>query len=467
MRAALHLVWCDDKGDAVYYKRYDPNTGSWSKDLQLAKTAGIACPAIALDSDGTTIHVVWRMWKHVGTTNFHIYYQKCVPTGPGTGGWVGSPLDLCENVSGHGHDYPAIACGPHGQVVVTWMESWGSGVNLQRTYGFREYASGTWQPQILIQDSVPSYRWNPSISTDRSGNVFVAYYGSQSLQNRDSFHVYVKSRLGGVWHSWENVTSSMGYPDSFIAPDIDVNLTTGRPHIVCHSYSISVSGTDTTRYYHIYHSYSPSTGVWTVPEMISDPAVPHDGSPSMFFAGDGSAHVVWSGSDADGMHGGIKYAFCPGDGGTWTTPYWLTSNASGISDFSANITVAADNTLHVVWTRYDSTARYPYQIWGSSYSGSYGGPMAGTTVTPRGFTLGITPNPVSRRMVVSYSLPAAGNVSLKLYNVSGVLAKTVASGYVLPGSHAVSLDRQGLVRGAYIMKLESGSGSLTRKFVIE
>jgi hypothetical protein len=93
--------------------------------------------------------------------------------------------------------------------------------------------------------------------------------------------------------------------------------------------------------------------------------------------------------------------------------------------------------------------------------------MAGMTVTPRGFALDITPNPVSRRMVVNYSLPAAGNVSLKLYDVRGALARTVACGSVLPGNHAVSMDRQGLVRGAYILKLESGASSLTRKLVIE
>jgi hypothetical protein len=70
-------------------------------------------------------------------------------------------------------------------------------------------------------------------------------------------------------------------------------------------------------------------------------------------------------------------------------------------------------------------------------------------------------------MVVNYSLPAAGNVSLKLYDVSGALVKTVTCGYVLPGSHAVNLSGEGLARGAYILKLQSGASSVTRKLVIE
>jgi hypothetical protein len=70
-------------------------------------------------------------------------------------------------------------------------------------------------------------------------------------------------------------------------------------------------------------------------------------------------------------------------------------------------------------------------------------------------------------MAVSHSLPAAANVSLKLYDISGVLAKTLACGYVLPGSHAVSLSRQNPARGAYILKLESDASSFTRKLIIE
>ena len=70
-------------------------------------------------------------------------------------------------------------------------------------------------------------------------------------------------------------------------------------------------------------------------------------------------------------------------------------------------------------------------------------------------------------MAVSHSLPAAANVSLKLYDISGALAKTLACGYVLPGSHAVSLSRQNLARGAYILKLESGASSFIRKLIIE
>jgi len=459
-----HLVWYDQVGEAVYYKRFTPGSG-WSKELQLAKTANYPCPAIALDSNGTTIHVVWRMWKHVGTTNYHIYYWKCNPNGAGTGGWAGTAMDLDENTAGRDHSFPSIAFGPNGQVVVAWQELWGTYPNWIYSIGFREYAGGAWQPQALIGDQSSYYRYYPSIAAAGNGNLFVTSNGP--LADQANPRVLVASRIGtGSWSSWEDVTA--GLPDLyFVIPGIEVNPVTKNPHIACHDYEIAVNGVDTTRYYHIYHSYR-SGGVWTNPEVVSPATEDAEYQASMFFDAGGAAHVVWNGTDAGHTKRGIKYATCSSEGGAWTTPVWLTSNVSGISDHVPNITVQADGSLHAVWTRKNTTARYPYQIWGCDLpAGGFGAQAAGTTVTPHGFALDVSPNPVSRRMVVNYSLPAAGNVTLKLYDVRGAVAKTVACGSVLPGNHAVSLDRQGLARGAYILKLESGLSSLTRKLIIE
>ena len=455
-----HVVWYDQAGDAVYYKRFYPGSG-WSKELQLAKTAGLSYPSIALDSDGSTIHVVWRMWKHVGTTNFHVYYWKCVVTGPGTGGWVGVATDLCSNASGNDHLDPSIACGPNHQVAVSWWER-GGYPNWVSSVGFREYAGGSWQPQATIAGPMSGYMYCPSVAINASGKVFVAYYGSPWLQNRDSFHVYVSSRIGGVWQSWENVTSSVGYPDSFITPHIDVDPLTGDPHVVCHSYSIAVSGIDTSRFYHIYHTYYDGSG-WTVPAMISDPGVQLSTAPSMAFTSDGAAQVIW-GEGAPSF--GIVYSVRNPSTGAWSTPSCVTSNSS-YRHSGSSIAVAPGGVLQAIWTRYDATARYPYQIWGSSYSGSFGGPMAGKTATPLGLALDVSPNPLSREGAVNYSLPVAANVSLKLYDIGGAMVRTVTAGQAAAGSHTAALSRQGLARGAYILKLEAGGYRLTSKLVVE
>jgi hypothetical protein len=68
---------------------------------------------------------------------------------------------------------------------------------------------------------------------------------------------------------------------------------------------------------------------------------------------------------------------------------------------------------------------------------------------------------------VSYALPTAGTVSLKLYDVTGSLAKTIIGGRVQAGRYSTKLSAEGLARGVYVLKLATEAGSATRKIVIE
>jgi hypothetical protein len=273
----------------------------------------------------------------------------------------------------------------------------------------------------------------------------------------------VNRRIDGVWQEWENVTSSLGYPDSFIIPHVDVDPVTGYPHVVCHSYAIvPYDPTHNLYVYHVYHTYRGADG-WTVPAMVSDPSLIFDLAPSMIFAANGTAHVIWQ------MPRGIAYSSRNPGTGVWSTPTEIVHNGS-VSYRGASLTMGPGGTLYGVWTHYDMSqgAQWPYQVWGSSSPGSFfAGQSAGAVEPSHGLALDVSPNPTSRGMKVSYALPAAANVSLRLYDVGGKLVKTVDCGYVQPGNNVVSLSGLDLARGAYILKLESGATSVTRKLVIE
>lgn len=456
-----HLVWVTHNAKNVYalhYKRYYPSTASWTADTVLRSMgdkSNTVTPhaSIALDANGTDIHVVWTGRKHLIQCYYHVYYQKCVPSASGNGGWVGTPTDLCTNHKTYACCDPAVACGASGQVVVTWNEIDEDGHGV----GFREFVSSKWQNQIQLEGLSTYRRSLSSVSAAANGDVFVAYYGTQAGQL--NFHIYVLRRVGINWLPREDATA--GLPNlNFIYADIDVNPISKNPHIVCQGY-----GTDYVN--RIYHTYR-SSGAWLTPEVIpgsgSGPDC-DDVQPSMFFGVDGKAHVVWYEYNSDPLvQRGIEYSFCSSEGGTWSTS-WLTSNVSCYAQWPS-VTVSSTGAGFAVWTKVRDPGSY--QVWGRTLPVGGPGPQAaGTTVPSREFALDVSPNPASRGMVVSYSLPAAGNVSLRLYDVSGALVKTVARGYVLPGGHAVGLSRQGLARGAYILKLESGTYNLTRKLVIE
>jgi uncharacterized delta-60 repeat protein len=96
-----------------------------------------------------------------------------------------------------------------------------------------------------------------------------------------------------------------------------------------------------------------------------------------------------------------------------------------------------------------------------------GGQMAGSTRLGSRYALSVAPNPMRLGAAVSYAVPTAANVSLKLYDISGALAKTVCNGRVQPGRYTTNLSAKGLARGVYILKLQSDACSLTRKVIIE
>jgi hypothetical protein len=76
------------------------------------------------------------------------------------------------------------------------------------------------------------------------------------------------------------------------------------------------------------------------------------------------------------------------------------------------------------------------------------------------------PNPFNPSTSISFQLPEAGNVSLKIYDVLGKEVMTLVDEYRVPGSYEVRLDASNLSGGMYFYKLVSGSFSETKKMIL-
>jgi len=99
---------------------------------------------------------------------------------------------------------------------------------------------------------------------------------------------------------------------------------------------------------------------------------------------------------------------------------------------------------------------------GAQSVGSNPGPAFGLAVEPN-------PSNSSLNSSISYSLPRAGNVSLKLYDITGKLLGTLVNGYRPAGPYSYSLlaAHHSLASGVYLLKLESDGRSATSRLVIE
>lgn len=67
------------------------------------------------------------------------------------------------------------------------------------------------------------------------------------------------------------------------------------------------------------------------------------------------------------------------------------------------------------------------------------------------------PNPFNPTTVIQYSVPAAGLVSLKVFNVLGQEVRSLVNHQQAPGTYRVSFDARGLASGLYFYRITSGS----------
>jgi hypothetical protein len=92
-------------------------------------------------------------------------------------------------------------------------------------------------------------------------------------------------------------------------------------------------------------------------------------------------------------------------------------------------------------------------------------------VTPARPGLTIAPNPFAGDARVSYTLTRAGDVSLRLYDVTGKLVTVLAGGHHPAGKYSLQLaahsSQQKFAAGVYLLELEACGLRLNRKLVIE
>jgi len=83
--------------------------------------------------------------------------------------------------------------------------------------------------------------------------------------------------------------------------------------------------------------------------------------------------------------------------------------------------------------------------------------------------LSVSPNPFAAFATVRYALPRAGNASLKLFDISGRLARVLASGFYPAGAYqlVIARDQSRLAAGIYLLELRAGEVRLTRKLVLQ
>ncbi|MEZ4689580.1 MAG: T9SS type A sorting domain-containing protein [Ignavibacteria bacterium] len=76
------------------------------------------------------------------------------------------------------------------------------------------------------------------------------------------------------------------------------------------------------------------------------------------------------------------------------------------------------------------------------------------------------PNPFNPVTTINFSIPRQGNVTLKVYDVTGKAVKTLINEQRAAGIYTVSFDGNNLPSGAYFYRLESGEFKEVKRMIL-
>ncbi len=76
------------------------------------------------------------------------------------------------------------------------------------------------------------------------------------------------------------------------------------------------------------------------------------------------------------------------------------------------------------------------------------------------------PNPFNPTTAIDFTIPKAGYVSLKVYNVLGQEVATLVNGFKAPQAYTVNFDGANLATGIYFYTLKYGDRSITKKMLL-
>jgi len=259
------------------------------------------------------------------------------------------------------------------------------------------YADGTWEvtaPDVRNQSCGNCHSDNPNpvpvaLAVDRAGNAHALWLDNPGGYNSDySLPFYSFRSAGGDWGTpsaiWAcNDLSECG--SEATAPDIALDPAGNV-------YALSVRRTgDTTGDgspdWHVFFSYRPSGGSWSVPVRVSSQPVEsreyRQGGGYLSIAADtaGNAYALWSNTSVVNYSNGESFwfAYRPA-GGAWTAP---TPVSDGLAEgYACRPAIAADGAgnAYAVWTLVETSdcwtgeARFAHRPAGASWG--TGGPLA-------------------------------------------------------------------------------------------
>lgn len=339
---------------------------------------------------------------------------------------------------------PASVYDPAGHRMITWSGQ-GPGVFFNDVWAF-DLDTHAWS-QFMPAGTLPNVRYGVGVAFDAAAEELVTFAGFTNQGRFDDVW-----RFDGTSVAWSNVSPAVGPIERCL-------------HAACYDAvggrMIMYGGQNAGPLDDIW-SLDLDTNTWTELTPATRPA-------GRYFTA-----LVYDANNRRATIFGGQTASAP-TAEAWVFDLWThrwtqlfpAGTAPSARWGAAGIHDAANDRM-VVFGGYDGVVKN--DVWAlNDLSDTATG--VGRSPAPAAVLHPNVPNPFNPSTTISYELPAATPVSLRIYDVAGRLVRTLAGGVAPAGAHTRQWDGRddrgaAVASGVYILRLEAGGTALTRKMVL-
>jgi hypothetical protein len=293
-----------------------------------------------------------------------------------------------------------------------------------------------WAKMLWAKDTIYAFVHIKDIVNDSTG----LYWNPSNHWESDQLFVSVSSALGREMQGWYdgNVYAAPDGPYHYLILGNRVTLNDSGTTYIPDQYRRF--DTDTTRVFNAYDICRAATfvdtvtGEWDVEMAIYNPNVAPEAKVGFNFGGSQS-------SRAEAAINGDAYAYWTWQPNVVDSPFAIPATAPGTPGDPGGYNLV--NSEYWALLRFDTTSAVTSV---RVHDGLAGVPMA--YVLSQNY-----PNPFNPSTNIQFSLPRAGKVEMKVYNLLGQVVATLVNGQYATGRYEVTWDARNLASGLYFYRL--------------
>ncbi|HCA42818.1 MAG TPA: hypothetical protein DEP28_06145 [Bacteroidetes bacterium] len=437
---SLYAVWSDYRagGGQIYFKKSNDGGNSWGSDINITNSMyGGNMPKVSVS--GNDIHVIY-FENNPTISTIAIYYKRSTDNG--------NTWEPAVRLSTNNNNTEKAYISSSGSMVYVIFLA--QNVNpFQLFLRVSSDGGATWGPNINVSNETSTL---PNLSDITSSGLNVHIVSSaRMIPERDDI-IHLKSTNAGVsWLPYVILTND----SSSFATSPSISLSGNNIHTVW----TDINGIGSQ----IFYSRSSNGGssfsnrnqlTFNSPQSSLRPDITSSGN---------NVHIAYD-VGTGGIGNEVYYLRSINSGVTFDSAFKVSTSNSGAKQPSV---ATAMSSVNIIWQDVRFGSLNEEIFYRKNLTGNPMNIRQIESEFPEGFTLSQNyPNPFNPSTKISFALPSAGKVTLKVYDVTGKLISKILNDKFTSGNYEVTFNASNLPSGVYFYKLESNNYSESKKMIL-